>query len=95
MRPARGRSSMSAGDAYNSAPALQESAGADPHQPENVLSYSRTLVLSYRQNAVPFARLPPEDVSELIAVCSTQLPVADTSGLRFIDTPSVPLSADE
>ena len=42
------------------------------------------------QNAVPLARLPPDDWSVLMVVCSTQLPVALASGLRFIDTPSVP-----
>jgi hypothetical protein len=42
------------------------------------------------QNAVPLARLPPDDCSVLMLVCSTQLPVALASGFRFIDTPSVP-----
>ncbi len=47
-----------------------------------------------RQNAVPLARLPAEEENAPKAVCSTKLPVAVASGLRFIDTPSVPLSDD-
>jgi hypothetical protein len=77
-------------------PALSEA----PGRSASTETYSRTSVPSYpvpsscRQNAVPLARLPPDDVSELMAVCSTQAPVAEASGLRFIDTPSVPLSED-
>jgi hypothetical protein len=46
----------------------------------------------WTQNAVPFTRVPGDDCSELSVVCSTKLPLADASGLRFIDTPSVPAS---
>lgn len=47
------------------------------------------------QNADPFTRVPGELESELRVVCSTKLPVALVSGLRFIDTPSVPASVEE
>jgi hypothetical protein len=46
------------------------------------------------QNPVPLARFPAEDESDPSAVWSTNDPVALTSGLRFMDTPSVPESED-
>jgi hypothetical protein len=45
------------------------------------------------QKTVPFARTPADDCSALRVVCSTNDPVV-ASGLRFIDTPSVPASAE-
>ena len=45
------------------------------------------------QNAVPFTRFPADDCRAFSVVCSTKPPV-DASGLRFIDTPSVPESAE-
>lgn len=46
------------------------------------------------QNAVPLARLPGERLRPLSVVCSTNEPPALASGLRFIDTPSCPASAE-
>lgn len=44
------------------------------------------------QKLVPFARFPAEEEPTPTLVCSAKLPVAFASGLRFIDTPSVPPS---
>jgi hypothetical protein len=42
----------------------------------------------------PDARTPGEDCADEMLVCSTNAPAAVPSGLRFIETPSVPDSAD-
>lgn len=42
------------------------------------------------QNAEPVARVPGDEPSDERLVCSTKEPVALVSGLRFMDTPSVP-----
>jgi hypothetical protein len=43
----------------------------------------------------PVARTPGEDCSDEMLVCSANAPAAAPSGLRFIETPSEPASADE
>jgi hypothetical protein len=43
---------------------------------------------------VPFTRLPGEEGADERVVCSTKVPVALSSGLRFMDTPSVLDSVD-
>ena len=45
--------------------------------------------------ALPLARVPGDLDSEETAVCRTNAPLALPSGLRFIETPSVPAREEE